>query len=188
MRAFIAIELDEEIRAKYAELQSRLKRSRANVKWTDPAIAHLTMKFLGEVDESLVPELLRIMTDVCGGQQALALEVGGAGSFPSGRRPRVVWVGVDEPTGGLASIAQGLNDRLAPLGIERETKPFHAHITLGRARDRKRLDSLVAAIAREQDTSLGKQSASELVLFRSDLSSKGPTYTAVGRVSLSGAG
>jgi 2'-5' RNA ligase len=110
-----------------------------------------------------------------------------AGCFPDIHRPRVIWVGVDEPTGALSALERAVELAIAPLGYPTEPRAFQPHLTLGRAaRDVKPIDlhKLGEAVHNAKVGLLGHVHADEVVLFQSDLEPRGPLYTALARVSL----
>lgn len=191
MRTFIAIELPEDIRAglqREIDALKSLPGGRA-VRWVSASGIHLTLKFLGEVAPSRIEGIQDTMNAVAAAQSPFELSIRGIGSFPNNRRPRVVWVGVEDPSGSLARTQKALEDRLSELGFEREDRSFHPHLTLGRVRreasatEAQELgESLAGAVARE----IGNLRVEELSLMRSELRPTGAVYSRMGRVGLGG--
>lgn len=135
MRAFIAIYPPLEIR------ESLLRAARNLLpedvfRWTSPANAHLTLKFLGNTAEESLPGLQETLYAVCNRHEQFEIEPRGIGAFPSARKARIVWAGVGQGSASLLALAEDLEDFLAPLGFEKEKRGFKPHITLGRARRR----------------------------------------------------
>lgn len=191
VRAFIAIELDETINAALADLQGQLKAKvpQGSVRWVKPGGIHLTLKFLGNVPANRIEEIERVLTQACAGFPAFSFSVGGLGCFPNPRRPRVVWVGVQEESGTLPRLQKAIEDGMEELGFSPEGRKFHAHLTLGRTQRRassgdvRRLGQLVA----ETDIGeLGQMEARAVSLIRSDLKPTGAVYTRLAAVELGG--
>ena len=179
MRTFVAVNLDETLRARLAEAQRLLKESGADVKWTDPRGLHITLKFLGEVEESRIPEIGAAIGKALEGCGPFQLKLRGAGTFPSDAAPRVVWVAAAEGEAPLARMAGRLEEALEPAGFAREKRPFAAHITLGRARSprgRERLAEGVRALAAEE---LGEMVVERAALMKSQLTLQGAIYEPV---------
>jgi 2'-5' RNA ligase len=114
----------------------------------------------------------------------LHLDVHGAGAFPSGRRARVLWVGVHGDVEPLGAFVIELGRRLGALGFPPEERPFSPHLTVARARDPRGLPGLAAALARCADAPSARWPVQEVVLFRSHLSPQGPRYEALSRLHL----
>jgi 2'-5' RNA ligase len=187
MRLFIAVNLSAEVRRAAGALAGRLRdevarAARARATWVDPANLHLTLRFLGEVDEATGSRLVEGLSPALP-LRAFDVTLGGLGAFPPAGRPRVVWVGV---TGGAADLVQVydlLEARLAPLGLPREDRPYRPHLTLGRFREPAA--PLVRTILdRASDFSAGPCRIDEVVLYQSHLAPKGPTYTPLARAPL----
>ena len=186
MRLFIAIDLDAAARAAIAATQKRVAASLADstskVTWVAPDRIHLTLVFLGEVDEARVPALVEsIGRDVDRAPFEISLEK--VGVFPPRGAPRVVWVGVaaDER---LQALHDVVAERVAAQAIALESRPFHPHLTLGRFKtsrssDRRRVMDVTEPARIARVTVVGA------TLYHSRLSSAGPTYTPLARATLS---
>lgn len=132
MRLFIALNLPEEERRQIREAAAPLREAGLPVRWIEDDVYHLTLKFLGQVRSETIPVVERVVRRVAASTRAFPITVAGFGAFPTIRRPRVLWLGV-EPTPALRCLKQDLEWGLATHGFERETQAFHPHITLGRA-------------------------------------------------------
>lgn len=133
MRAFIALELPQEIKAALFELQSKLKAEEGNfVARAREEGIHLTLKFLGGVSEAQLPPIKDAMAIIAQRAAPLSLELSKTGLFPTPRRPRVIWVGLAGDIAGLVNLQQQIEQALIPLGFPAEARPFSAHLTLGR--------------------------------------------------------
>jgi len=188
MRAFAAVNLDETLRKRLADVQRLLQESGADVRWTDWRGLHITLKFLGEVEESRIPEISGAIRGALAGCGPFRLRLQGAGSFPSRGAPRVIWVASAEGAKPLAEMAARVEDALEPLGFPREKRAFAAHITLGRVkspRGRERLVEGVAALAGEE---FGEMTVKRAALMESRLTPQGAIYSPVEEFPLAGSG
>jgi len=189
IRAFIAIELPKITRDALGDLQARLTAHapKDSVRWVKPDHIHLTLKFLGQVPTAQIDSITAALKHAVAGMRVFPFEVMNAGCFPDERRPRVVWVGVDEPTGVLHALQRAIELATVPLGYPSEPRSFQPHLTLGRAaRDLKPADlhKLGEAVKAMKVGLLGHVHADEVVLFQSDLATSGPRYTALAHVPL----
>jgi RNA 2',3'-cyclic 3'-phosphodiesterase len=178
MRTFIAIELPKEIKEYLAKLQQELKTAQADVKWVEPDNIHLTLKFLGEIDDTLLEKITAIINDVANKISAFKLRINSLGAFPKIDSPRVIWVGVDAGDKEVKEIAGKLEEEIAKIGIPKEDRPFSSHITIGRTKSGLNQQKLVQVLKDKFDLG-GKNpefSASKITLFKSTLSPKGPAY------------
>jgi 2'-5' RNA ligase len=173
--------LPDEIRQRLADEIDRLRPHATDVAWVAPANLHVTVKFLGRVEETRMPELTEALRAVAGGQRALDVAVRGLGAFPTPTRPRVLWAGLAEASG-LPPLAEAVDAACAALGFPRETRPFSAHVTLGRVREPRRRTALAGALARGGD--FGRVRVEGLSLMRSELSPRGARYTELARLPL----
>ena len=182
MRCFIAIEIDATLRRRVASLQRDLSSASLPVRWVRPDRMHLTLKFLGEVEDGRVTEVGRVMAEVARQCTPFDLAVRGAGCFPpSGRRVRVVWVGLENAAGQLQACHALLETALQPLGFAPEGRPFSPHLTLGRVKTPGRPGPLRERIASLTDFDGGVQTVDQMILFESRLQKFGPEYTVLVR-------
>jgi len=179
MRAFIAIEISDDIRKQIEAVRSRLAESRADVKWVEPENLHLTLKFLGEIDPKLVPQVADAMREAVAGEEAFELSIGGVGSFPAAGAPRVVWLGIQDGSGVVPPLVERLEKLLAKLGIPPEGRKFTPHLTLGRLRSRKGAERLVELLRSMPKPELGSEVVDRLLLFESRLTQEGALHTVV---------
>ena len=177
MRLFIALNLPDSERDKIYRAAMPLREEGFPVNWLGPEIYHLTLKFLGNVRTELIPGVEGVVDRVAAATGAFPLTISGFGAFPTIRRPRVLWVGV-EPTSALRCLKQDLEWSLARHGFEREMRAFHPHVTLGRASEHegagafRGLDQMAAKLMHR-----GAFHTDTVDLMRSQLSRAGSTYT-----------
>lgn len=190
MRLFVAVEIGELLSQHVAEVSRELQRRAADaaphakVTWVPPDRMHLTIRFIGEVDDgkaALVREVFAPSFPL----SSFGLTLCGVGTFPRGGTPRVVWIGVTDGREGLLAVERAVSARLESLGIPAEDRPFSPHLTLARVREPDRLKAprLVDGLT---DRSVGSVRVDAITLFHSKLSPKGPTYTSLVRSVLSG--
>jgi len=184
MRTFIAIEIPDEIKKEMAEAQSRLKGSGVEAGWTKPEGIHLTLKFLGEVEESRVPEIMDALTSAIQGMGRFRLEIAGAGAFPNPKSARVVWIGVSGDIERLITLQSSVEEAMAGLGMEREDRKFTPHLTLGRIKYIRSRDAWVSALEGIKDVKLDGFDVNAVSLMKSELKRTGAVYAEIGRVEL----
>ena len=187
MRTFIAIELPKEIQDTLADLQEQLKTSGADVKWVQPQNIHLTLKFLGERDDKKVEKIKQTIDEVAKEKKSFFLSLSTLGAFPKVDYPRVIWVGVDKGDNEAKAIALDLEKRIAKIGIPKEERPFSSHITLGRVRSSLNLKQLAQGLKNQENVFTAKNlefEVSQITLFKSTLTPKGPIYEALKEASL----
>ncbi len=170
MRAFVAIDLADEVRSALAHEQARLKAAcgyNRNIRWTRPEGLHLTLKFLGEIEKVQATSVIAALQEL-GGFDPFQVEVRDFGFFPGARRPRVFWVGLQAPAA-LNELAARVETALEPVGFPREHRPFKPHLTLARFDCLQSPVVLTAAITSSSDGSFGQFEVSEFFLFESRL-------------------
>ena len=184
IRSFIAIELPEETLQNLAAIQEQLKGSRAGVRWVKPGSIHLTLKFLGNIPAAQVDEIAAAATQVVVDEPPITLCAAGLGAFPSYRKPRVIWVGLRGEVDRLTNVQAGLEKALEPLGFALEGRGFRPHLTIGRVKDRRGLQSLIEAMSTQELPEFNSFDADEIILYKSDLRPTGAIYTKLHRMPL----
>lgn len=188
VRAFVAVPLDEATRASLGDEIERLRRAVRHVAWVAPGTLHVTLKFLGDVDEALLGPVAAALAPVAAAVPPFVLVVEGLGAFPSAARARVVWAGTGDGSPVLGRLAGAVDTALTPLGFAPETRPFTAHVTLGRVREPRRVPGLEAALAASPGRSYGAVRVEGLSLMRSELAPGGARYSELRRLPLAGPG
>jgi len=186
-RLFIAAELNREALGLAAAMESELRtalRRKVRVRWTKPEGRHVTLVFLGQVDDARIRDAGDAMTAVAARHAATTVKVGGLGAFPSPRRARVLWVGVEDPSGALPRLAAELQQALRDGGFAVDDREFRGHLTLGRVADRRGVE-LVDTIEEGPDDNVVVP-LEGLVLFESHLSPSGARYRPLRRSQLEG--
>jgi 2'-5' RNA ligase len=187
MRLFVAVEIDGDVRRLAGEIQAELEGRLAPVlttRWVPPDNMHLTVRFIGHVDDARAPAVIEMLTrplDVA----PFEIELGACGMFPPTGSPRVLWIGLAQGLTSLALLHHTFNQRLRPLGIDPEARPFRAHLTLGRIKEapggcsRAVRDALRSIAVPPLRFDVGRAT-----VFQSHLSPKGSRYEPMGFSSL----
>jgi 2'-5' RNA ligase len=187
VRTFVAVELDPGTRRSLRREVERLMTCGADVKWVAEENLHVTMKFLGQVDRLVVPEIVKALAKAVGEVEPFRAEVAGVAFFPKPTRPKIVAAGVDPVAAGrLGEVMARLEDALVEVGFGKENRGFRAHVTLGRVRGTKGVGALADALLTADGRPFGQQDVDQLTLFMSELSPAGPRYTVLGRAGLNG--
>jgi len=187
MRVFIAIDIDEQIRKALSRLQNEM-RSKVNVKkgdvkWVNPDVMHLTLKFLGEIKDVQAVDVCNITKDVASRHKNFELEVETVGYF-GGRSARVLWVGTGQNCENLLQLQSDLEQELASAGWPAETRKFSGHLTLCRVRNSKAGVKLARMTEGYKDFKLGTVWIDYVSVYQSELTPKGPIYTVLGNYKL----
>jgi RNA 2',3'-cyclic 3'-phosphodiesterase len=188
IRAFIAIELSEDIKRTLIRLQNKLTSGCGTpVRWTSPNSTHLTLQFLGDIDSSLTERITAVMSEASVNIHPFRLSIQGLGVFPDPRRVRVVWVGLAGDLEILGTLQKRMESGLAPLGFKPEERAFTPHLTLGRVRDNARPDerqNLGNCVTRTAVENAGSLEVKNLHLIKSQLRPEGPLYTIISSIKL----
>ncbi len=185
LRLFIAIDTPPAIKPEIAAIRDRLKTSNADVKWEPDEKLHVTLKFFGETDDRLLPQIVSYSRRVGLASPPLSLKYKGVGCFPNQRTPKVIWVGLEDLTGLLSVLQNEIETVLIPLGFEREEKTFHAHVTLGRVKSNVGLQGLLRSM---ESITFESQPVviQEISLIKSELRCSGSVYTTLETFPLQG--
>lgn len=188
IRAFIAVEIPEEVRLDLAEAQAQLKRAQTGVKvsWSKIENVHLTLQFLGYVEEPAIEKIRLALEEVAGTFAAFELMVTGVGAFPDERRPRVLWAGCKDEAGKLKALAGAVQGAMQPLGFQPENREFSAHLTLGRVKQPRTDAALTWALDSIKNQSFGAMRVEAIHLFQSELHPQGSIYTKLSSHILTG--
>ncbi len=176
MRLFVAINFTAKDRQRMTRAARRMHESPLPVRWVDTDQLHMTLKFLGEVRPERLREVQQAVARVAEKTKPFVVKLGGAGAFPTMRRPKVIWLGA-EASPELRCLKHDLEWELAPLGFEREVRAFHPHLTLGRAQptaragDFRDFEDMVSALQYSAEINVRT-----IDLMESHLSPKGARY------------
>ncbi len=176
IRAFVAANLPVETINKVADLQAELRASaksaQMKVAWVPAVNMHITLKFLNEIPEENIWILRDLLSERLSGRPTFPVDVRGLGAFPSPSNPRILWVGVQSLGEELQKLAADVEGWLEELGFEKETRPFHPHLTLGRVKE-----GTTDLIGEREGVDIDHCMIHDVGLYQSVLTSKGARYT-----------
>lgn len=178
----MAVDVDDRIRRQVARVQDAFRTVAAGAKWVDPALCHITLKFLGYVAEDRLADITQACRRAAAAVQAFDLSFRGIGAFPRWRGARVLWMGIDTGEAPLAQLQQRVDAEFGALGFEPEERPFSPHLTLARFKQPAR--SLEEAGHQFEHERFGSVRVEKLRLMRSDLRPSGPIYTVLEAIPL----
>ena len=188
MRVFIATDINEQIREALGLLQGQLQDKvdlrKGDVKWVNPDNIHLTLKFLGQIDDEAVVEVCNIVKKVVSKHSSFELAVETVGSF-GGKSARVLWVGTTQVSDNLAELQSDFEEQLAVAGWPKDSRKFSAHLTLCRIKNSKAGIKLAQVSKEYKDFKLGSIMVDSVSVYQSQLTSDGPIYTILGNYELS---
>lgn len=187
IRAFVAAPLPGDLVGTLTRLQDRL-RPGLKASWTRPEAMHLTLHFLGDVEATSVDAITAALRTTCGGVDAFAVAARGLGVFPSPRRPRVLWAGIDDAEP-LVQLQRLLGESLRGCGVELDSRPYRPHLTLARFRKplARQTLSFLCSILRDEQRDFTSVPVAEVRLYRSDLLPGGARYSVLSGAPLAGA-
>ncbi len=203
IRAFLAVEPSQELRAELALVQQELKhriepelKRDTRISWVQPAKIHLTMKFLGDMDEQVIDPLHRALEQAIGNRIVVNVPLERLGAFPRPHSPRVMWVGPPEnwergaEAKRVTEIQSVIEQACEGLSFLREAKPFSPHLTLARIKAGER--QVGVALAKggvlDRPLSLGSLAMESVVLMKSELKPTGSVYTKLWEARMGGGG
>jgi len=180
IRTFVAIDLGKKARGRCIALQEAL--GVPGVRWVRPETMHLTLVFLGDVEDRELARVCKAVAAGCAGHEPFAIEITGVGCFPNPAKPRTIWAGVGEGAEEVVALQASVDAALVGAGLYRtEEKAFRPHVTLGRF---KHGDDVTATVAAHAAWGAGACQVSEVLVMSSEMLGAGPEYTVLGRVGL----
>ena len=188
LRLFVAIHFPEQVNKILGSMIQDLRKLPSDARWVEEDNIHLTVQFLGDVQEEQTPALIDALTRAALGVAPFKLALGGVGVFPSGERPRVLWAGVSGETAVLSRLQRQVQKELAELGYTPEKCRFSPHLTLARFRSSLGFPAVMerAQALEERLGQVGAVMIPSMELMRSELGPKGPKYFILARIALSG--
>ncbi len=179
MRMFLALDINDSIRKKLSQLKTSLAKQVKGCKanWVAPENLHVTLKFLGEVEDGKINDVCQAVSEVASRFNAIEFDVKGIAALPESGPLRMFWADVTEPSGEMARLFTEIELALQPLRFDRERRAFRPHITLARVNrtaDPKAAREIVAGLAEEN---IGHVRAGGVTIYTSVLTRQGPIYT-----------
>ncbi len=185
LRTFVALDLGDLIRGRLVDLQEKLAEPESEVKWVEEDNLHLTLLFLGEVDQRAIHDVCLAVNRAVRVVPAFTIAVEGVGCFPNIRRPRVLWAGVSTGAENVIALHEALEPSLLELGCyRREDRKFTPHVTLGRLRGSEPPPHLEKKLARNESFHGGETTVEKVHVMASELTPQGPRYTVLSRAPL----
>ena len=181
-RVFCAIEISEPVRQTVLQHIASLKEAvpDAIASWSRDANLHLTLKFLGEIPQTFVPDISSAASRAVADLAPFSVSLEQTGIFPTHGQPRVLWIGINDSSKKLSELHARLEEESANAGFAKDSRPFHPHLTVARLRQPRHARTL-AATHRELEFEPAEIAVAELLVIRSELSSDGSKYTVVSR-------
>ena len=183
IRTFIAIDIPEDIKNKIFEVERKLMQTGANAKWENKEKFHITLKFLGDVEENMIDKIHKTLENALSEFNQFEVQYEGVGCFPGLSKPRVIWVGCKDETGKLNSLRNIVEDEMVKLGFKPEDKEFNAHVTLGRVKKGGALENLIKMLKNINFPPV-KGKVTEVLVMKSDLKPTGSVYTVLKKIKL----
>jgi len=175
VRCFIAIDIGEAMKKELESFMKGLKKYGPDIKWLSGDHIHLTLKFLGNTDETLADRIKTSLKSVASCHRKFSLTAAGVGVFPDYSKPRVLWVGINRSEE-LDLLYNNIESAMELLGYERETRKFRPHLTIARVKSQKGLTPLLKELRGYKDREFGKIDVSEVLLMKSTLKPTGAEY------------
>lgn len=176
MRCFIAIDVPEDIKEKISKLIENLDHKTKGIKWVTPRNIHLTLKFLGEIEDKQV-HLIRDRLEILSLRHSVfELSISDVGGFPNLKNPKVLWVGIHSSEK-LINLYNDLEDIMYEIGFEKEDRKFSPHLTIARIKDRIDADLILKPFMEYKNYLFGKMKVSEIILMKSILKPSGAEYS-----------
>lgn len=185
MRLFVAIDINEELRLAIGRLQQKLRsrmKNESGIKWVDPELMHLTLKFLGETDENRIEDINQTIESACQGKEPFEFKFSTVGTF--GRPAKVLWLGSEKQNVNLAKLAEDTENALENIGFEKEQRDFNAHLTLARIKSPSANKTLQQLVKDFSKVDLPAVSVDSVCLYKSQLTPDGPVYTLLKKFEL----
>ena len=184
IRTFIAIEIPKTVIYRIRELQDAIKAYGFKIRWVRAENIHLTLKFLGDIEEIKINEIAEAVSKTAEKHSPISLKAKGIGVFPGIKRPRVLWVGLAGQLEALVKLQTTLDENLIVFDFPKEKRPFKGHLTMGRIKDRidvKKLGDALMAFRRFESETF---TAGQIILYKSELTPSGAVYTELASSSM----
>lgn len=179
-RLFIAAEISDTQRTELGEILGNLKKgaqfTNAHPSWANAETLHLTIKFLGDTDRGKIGRIVEALERPFEEIKSFQLDLRGLGVFPDEKRPRVLWIGAGAGKEALIRTSDIVQSALEPLGIQREARRYHPHLTLARIRSDRGIEALMGVVRSHKNSRTSKSLVTGLALFESRLAPAGAIH------------
>jgi len=186
LRCFIAVEVPGPMKRAIGDMIDNLKKSGSDVKWLRPENIHITLKFLGSTEESLLDEVKESLSKKLSPYSPFYITISGIGCFPDERRPRVVWVGTHESSGQVRDVQRAIEAEMAKFGFPSEERNFSPHLTIGRVKSREKIAALITMLGEYRQVSFGDLDVRGVTLMKSELNPAGAKYFPLAEIPFGG--
>lgn len=187
IRTFIAVQATERVNNNVLRVIQRLAATQADFRWTEAENLHVTLNFAGDIVDTEVPELCRLIKQAVESFPPFELSLQGVGGFPDTIQPRTLWMGVDQGTDALQAIYKKIEAILLHWGVNKDRNEYLPHLTLGRIQRSGRWnDDLLALLHRLRSHDSGVCQVDKVVVYSSFLDRSGPTHTPMATIRLQG--
>ncbi len=183
LRLFIALELSDQQKKEMHELQQRTKQYLKGVRWVRPQGMHLTLKFLGDTEESRVEQVQDILKQASEQIDPFAIKYGSSGVFPGPKKARVLWVGLKDGEEKAKLLANILEEGFCKIGFKKEKRHYSPHLTIGRLRNPQPEEMVKKYLEKESTFLSSSVEAQSVILYQSKISVQGAEYTVLCRKS-----
>lgn len=174
LRAFLAIDVDEDLKAKMYRIIKEFRQIDANIKYVDLENLHLTLKFFGDIDTEGIDLLSSKIAGVVSNFDNFTVKIKGCGAFPNTKRIKVIWIGIDEDEI-IKKLHDELDNEFVKLGFDKDKK-FSSHLTIGRMRNAKGKEKVKSTIEELREVEIGEMTVDKIILKKSTLTPQGPIY------------
>jgi len=180
IRSFIAVKIPEQVRSEISRMINGFAKLDFSVKWVKYENLHITLLFLGDIDDDFLNSAIEQLNTIAKNEKMFQMSLKNIGAFPNQHSPRVIWIGTETGAQELTNLQEKVETAFTTIGYKPETKKFHPHLTIGRARDRM-LNSEKVLSTQYQSILFPIKS---IVLFKSTLTPQGPIYEKIKEFSL----
>ncbi len=177
MRLFIGVPLPSETKTRISDFLKQLHEFKdMKVKWVRPESLHITLKFLGETDENIIPKLNDSISEIDLTPGPFSISFENIGFFPNLRKPRIMWIGITDKNSALSMMAEKIDETTATAGFERENRKFKPHLTIGRFKSGYCSEEFNRFIMNEKSRNFGEIHVDHFNLYKSILKPSGAEY------------
>jgi len=181
MRVFLAVEIDEKLLDKIADIQKQFAECEASVKYVETENLHCTLKFFGEIDDNKLNDIIEVIESKIENHEPFKVSIKKVGVFPNERYIKVLWLGMEDvkPFSDISKILQKeLDDDFVKMGFKKE-RSYVPHLTIGRVKGAKNKSELLSKLKDLGNVEIGEMEISKIVLKKSKLTPQGPVYTTI---------
>lgn len=185
LRLFVAVEIPKDVQQKLSLIRAKTQERLKQARFAKEENVHLTLQFLGQVEEAKVEEIKKVLTEAVNQFKIFTFKLGDLGGFPSVKKGRVFWLGVEDGQESLIALQKVVARSLTSIGFEEEKRKFHPHLTLARLKVPQGLEEAISSVCLEDFTAVAI-TVDKVTLFQSVLKSSGAVYNSLSHFYLKG--